>query len=525
MKIARLQEESVELGIAMYRESSVCVGSGFIFRNIAHCQQRVADSDTIRCIEEEREALLVFKQGLAVDESGRLSSWGGENDKRNCCEWRGLYCSQTGHVEGLDLSDYNNFGESPIPEFIGSLSKLSYLSLSYAQFAGPIPHQLGNLSSLQFLDLSGNDNLFSVGNLDWLSHLSSLRYLNLSVIDLSKSNGWFQVVKKLPFLTDLKLNGCNLPPISPSSPSDDVNSTTFLASLDLSHNNIGSAIYSWLFNISSNLVDLVLDSNHLQGLLPDAFGHMISLSRFSLKSNDLEGVIPKSLGSMSSLLTLDLSSNKFIGSVPEFTRFSPLKDLRLGENHLNGTITKSIGHMSELERLDLHGNSLQGVIYEDFFLNLTKLKDLDLSHNSLALEFSNDWVPPFHLSSALLASCKMGPHFPKWLRTQEFIAVLDISNAEISDTIPDWFWDIYRNFVHFNISHNQIKGNLPDFSSFTRFSFAGVDFSSNHLEGPLLSLPSCISYIDLSGNKFSGPISFICSVCVPGVSHLDLSSF
>ncbi|KAJ0078993.1 hypothetical protein Patl1_22995 [Pistacia atlantica] len=109
----------------------------------------------------------------------------------------------------------------------------------------------------------------------------------------------------------------------------------------------------------------------------------------------------------------------------------------------------------------------------------------------------------------------MGPHFPKWLRTQESIALLD--------TIPDWFWDKYLNFVYFNISHNQIKGNLPNFSLSSRFIFATVDFSSNHLEGPLLSLPSSVFYVDLSGNKFSGPISFLCSVRV-GVYHLDLSS-
>ena len=169
----------------------------------------VADSNTtvIRCIDEEREALLTFKQSL-VDESGILSSWGREDEKRDCCYWRGVSCSNTtGHVNMLNLQVWGlkgtispallklhelshldlgliNFSGNPIPEFIGSLSKLRYLYLYASGFEGPIPPQLGNLSRLQYLDLSGNSNLFSVGSLDWLSHLSSLTYLDLTASNL-----------------------------------------------------------------------------------------------------------------------------------------------------------------------------------------------------------------------------------------------------------------------------------------------------------------------------------------------------
>ncbi|GAY46555.1 hypothetical protein CUMW_097970 [Citrus unshiu] len=201
-------------------------------------EPRVANSNNIiSCLDEEKESLLAFKQGL-IDESGILSSWGREDEKRNCCKWRGVRCSnKTGHVLGLDLrasSDspvdalkgtinpsllklqhltyldlsWNNFSGSPIPEFIGSLGKLSELALSSAQFAGPIPHQLGNLSKLQVLDLRFN-NLFSSGNLDWLSYLSSLRYLDLADCKLSKFSNWVQVLSNLRSLTNLYLGYCD----------------------------------------------------------------------------------------------------------------------------------------------------------------------------------------------------------------------------------------------------------------------------------------------------------------------------
>lgn len=44
---------------------------------LLHLEPKTADSSSIRCIEEERKALLKFKQGL-VDEFGFLSSWGSE---------------------------------------------------------------------------------------------------------------------------------------------------------------------------------------------------------------------------------------------------------------------------------------------------------------------------------------------------------------------------------------------------------------------------------------------------------------
>ncbi|EOY23386.1 Disease resistance family protein / LRR family protein, putative [Theobroma cacao] len=536
----------------------------------------LGEVDVTRCRENERQALLIFKRSL-VDDSGILSSWGNGDDRKDCCIWRGVVCSnRTGHVlmlnlqptygylggtispSLLDLShlnyldlSFNTFNGSNIPEFIGSLRNLRYLGLSHAAFSGPIPYQLGNLSRLLSLDLSGND-LYSGRNLNWLSHLSSLKNLDLSFSNLSKANDWVQVVNKLPFLESLSLQSCNLPNIISPSLSL-VNSSTALTSLELFGYNLTSpVIYPWLFNVSSNLVYLDLSLNQLKGSIPEAFGNMSALKQLSLFSNQLEGGIPKSFRNMCSLESLLLHHNSLSGDFTEYTqnlsgctehslkilvldnnqitgsipdqmaRFSLLTDLSLGNNRLHGTISEGIGHLSELEILDLHGNSLKGVILETHFSNLSNLQTLDLSYNSFSLEFSNNWVPPFRLSFIRLGSCKSGPRFPKWIQSQNNFAELDISAAEISDTIPLWFWDLSPSLRYLNLSYNQISGILPDLS--LKFvSFPGLDLRSNLLDGPLPLFPSKSTSLNLSKNRFSGSISSLCRITGEALQFLDLS--
>ncbi|CAI9285707.1 unnamed protein product [Lactuca saligna] len=128
---------------------------------------------TSGCFEHERAALLRFKHNLS-DPSGRLSSWNGNN----CCNWQGVDCNNaTGYVTRLDLGT-DSSDENPIPEFIGSLTKLRYLNLSSMGFSGIVPHSIGNLSNLRVLDLSNMELV--VDEFSWFSSLLSLKSLDLS---------------------------------------------------------------------------------------------------------------------------------------------------------------------------------------------------------------------------------------------------------------------------------------------------------------------------------------------------------
>ncbi|GLT67269.1 hypothetical protein SLA2020_395900 [Shorea laevis] len=528
----------------------------------------------ISCTESERQALLAFKQSLA-DEYGSLSSWGSEEEKKECCKWEGVQCSNTtGHVIVLELArlrgnlspslfalhhltylnlSWNDFNLSHIPKSISSLNKLQHLHLYDSNLGGSLPNQLANLTSLQSLDLSHNK--FNIKNLEWLSPLSYLQFLDLGENDLSKVNNyWLEVINKLPRLTDLGLSGCNLRYVLPQS-IPMINTSTSLAFLDLSSNNLRASTFQWLPKLNKSLVSLNLSYNSFQGLIPENLGHMTYLEKLDLTDNQFEGGIPKSFGNLCKLRYLCLSynnldemllelmgnlsgclqlsleelyldKNKIKGPLPDTIKnFSSLRWLSLNNNQLSSTVPKSIGLLSKLEWLGISSNSLNGTITESHFSTLSKLRGLDMSFNSLSFNFSRDWIPPFQLDEIELASCKLGPKFPRWLKTQRKFSNLDISGNEISDSIPKWFWNLSSRAFHVNLSSNHLFGVLPNLSS-TKFadSFGlEIDLSKNKLDGPLPVFPVNVTSINLSENRFFGSISSLCTITSGDIVLLDAS--
>ncbi|GMN69512.1 hypothetical protein TIFTF001_038557, partial [Ficus carica] len=117
----------------------------FYFKGASGSSNAAGDSK-IRCLEVERQALLNIKDSLHEIQEGFLSSWGNEEEKRDCCEWYGVQCANnSGHVTVLDLApstspiynEYYNlrrFLHGTISPSLRELKHLTYLDLSLIDF-------------------------------------------------------------------------------------------------------------------------------------------------------------------------------------------------------------------------------------------------------------------------------------------------------------------------------------------------------------------------------------------------------
>jgi len=103
-------------------------------------------------------------------------------------------------------------------------------------------------------------------NLNWLSSLSSLKYVNLGRINLHKETNWFQIVATLPSLLELQLSECNLN----NFPFVEYLNLSSLVTLDLSFNNFTSNIPDGFFNLTKNLTYLDLSENNIYGEIPSS---------------------------------------------------------------------------------------------------------------------------------------------------------------------------------------------------------------------------------------------------------------
>ncbi|WZZ41007.1 hypothetical protein YC2023_037266 [Brassica napus] len=146
-----------------------------------------------------------------------------------------------------------------IPESIGKLEQLIYLSLNLNQFSGTIPASIGRLSKLYWFDIADN-----------------------------------QIEGTLPVS-----NGTSLPGLD--------------MLLETKHfhfgkNKLSGHIPENLFSSKMTLIHVLFDGNQFTGKIPDTLSLVKTLTVLYLANNEFTGTLP-SLTSLTSLCTLDVSNN------------------------------------------------------------------------------------------------------------------------------------------------------------------------------------------------------------------------
>ncbi|XP_030964835.1 probable LRR receptor-like serine/threonine-protein kinase At3g47570 [Quercus lobata] len=214
--------------------------------------------------ETDHLALLKFKESIADDPYGILSSW---NDSIQFCNWYGVTCGRRHRrVTALELNGHKLRGT--ITPYIGNLTFLRVTDLGNNSFYGEIPKEVGHLFRLQHLKI--HDNTLGGEIPVSLANCTELRVMSI---------GWNKLIGTIP----------------------------------IELGSLSKLLYLWIAAV-----------NQLTGTLPTNIGLTLpNLKLFELGGNEFFGPIPSSLCNASKLQMIDLPSNSFVGPVPKKYKKKP----------------------------------------------------------------------------------------------------------------------------------------------------------------------------------------------------------
>ncbi|XP_016497075.2 receptor-like protein 9DC3 [Nicotiana tabacum] len=376
----------------------------------------------------------------------------------------------------LDFSGTRIFGN--VPDSIGNLHSIMFLSLSHCYLSGSIPKFIGNLTRIRTLHLPNNN--FNGNVPSTISKLNKLTDLDLSFNHFQGSIP--ESIGNLTRISRLDLSNNNFSGNIPST----ISELNKLSYLDLSFNNFEGQIPD-IFADFSEVSYLYFSTNNFTGSFPYSIVTLTRLRKLYLQNNSLTGPLPSNISGLQELETLDLSFNSFTGAPPPWLFYLPsLTDLQVQDNQLTGKLPHVLkSHNFEtfssmnLKLLKLSNNKLYGEIPD--WMTSMNVVVLDLSHNFLT-----------------------GFEKQVWRSTDLFY--LNLENNFLQGSLHQSICDMI-NLQALILSHNNFSGTIPGCLGNSSSFISVLDLRMNNFYGEIPRfLPTGLKYLGLTGNQFGGLI-------------------
>lgn len=247
-----------------------------------------------------------------------------------------------------------------LPEALGWTSRLNWLSdesvcawegivcndddsvgtilLPNHQLSGTLPPELSLLVNLATLDLTSN-SIFMAGS---AHHF--LWTIMPALQELSMDDNFFTTREGLP---------------------SEFHGLSSIQKISLSYNLLQGSLDGGLFEELSTLRHLRMESNYLEGTLPEQLLSLESLMYLYVRRNffeiDLDQLFQR--GNLPSIVALWLDSNDIGGAIPTTIGLhTDLASLSIADSDLTGPLPVQLGNLGNMRRCWLHQNGLGGPV-------------------------------------------------------------------------------------------------------------------------------------------------------------------